>query len=87
MAKQVKVDNSKKSSKTDEPIETAETHGRLVARSPLTNLFFAAVLGLIYLAVFKQSPQQALLYGGGAFLFFNTVDYIILYYRMNKRSK
>lgn len=84
MAKQVKVDNSKKAA---EPINASETQGRLVARSPLTNLFFAAILGLIYLAAFGQSPQQAFIYGAGAFLFFNTVDYCILYYRMNKRSK
>lgn len=86
MAKQVKADKSK-TKKATEPIEVAETQGRLVARSPLTNLFFAAILGILYLAVFDRTPGQSLIYAGIAFLFFNTVDYCILYYRMNKRSK
>ena len=74
VAKQVKVQHNK-----DE--------ARLVTRSPKTNLVFAAILGLIYLTIFNQSAGQALLYAIGAFLFFNTVDYIILYYRMRKNSK
>lgn len=84
MAKQVKVDNSKKAKNE---IDSPEYHGRLVARSPVTNLFFAAILGLFYLLAFNQSAGQALIYAIGAFLFFNTVDYIILYYRINKMNK
>jgi hypothetical protein len=73
VAKQVKVDNKK--------------DGRLVTRSPFTNLIFAAILGLIYVAVLNQSPAQAIVYAIGAFLFFNTVDYFILYYRLRKLDK
>ena len=82
MAKQVKVERKKEPAKVVQP-----DRGVVMTRSPKTNLIFAAVLGLIYLVLFKQSPQQSLLYAGGAFLFFNTVDYFILYYRMNKNSK
>jgi hypothetical protein len=70
VAKQVKVDNKK--------------NDRLVARSPLTNLIFAAILGLIYVTVLNQSAAQAIVYAIGAFLFFNTIDYFILYYRLKK---
>lgn len=73
MAKQVKVDNQKEN--------------RLVARSPLTNLIFAAILGLIYVALLNQSPAQAIVYAVGAFLFFNSIDYFILYYRLKKMDK
>lgn len=74
MAKQVKVDRSSE-------------QRRLATRSPFTNLLFAAILGLIYMTVFSQSPQSSLVYATGAFLFFNTVDYCVLYYRMNKEDK
>lgn len=77
MAKQIKVDSKKKA-------ESAKPE-RLVTRSPLTNLFFAVLLGLVYLFVF-DGGQGALLYAVGAFLFFNTVDYCILYYRLNKKE-
>lgn len=70
MAKQVKVNDKK--------------DGRLVARSPLTNLIFAAILGLIYVVVLNQNLAQATIYAIGAFLFFNTIDYFILYYRLKK---
>lgn len=73
MAKQVKLEKNPES--------------RITTRSPKTNLAFAAILGLIYLVVFNQNGGQALIYAIGAFLFFNTVDYCILYYRMNKNSK
>jgi hypothetical protein len=73
VAKQVKVNNQKEN--------------RLVARSPLTNLIFAAILGLIYVAVLNQSPAQAVVYAIGAFLFFNSIDYFILYYRLKKMDK
>lgn len=73
VAKQVKVEKQKES--------------RLVARSPLTNLIFAAILGLIYVAVLNQSAVQAIVYAIGAFLFFNTIDYFILYYRLKKLDK
>jgi hypothetical protein len=80
VAKQVKVD-----SKKAKPAKQQD--GRLTTRSPMTNLVFAGILGLIYIVVFNQNGAQALLYAIGAFLFFNTVDYCILYYRMNKNSK
>lgn len=84
MAKQVKVDNTKtKPERTD----IISDQGRLTTRSPVTNLFFAGILGLVYLAVFNQSFQHSLVYAIGAFLLFNTIDYCFLYYRMNKRSK
>lgn len=77
MAKQVKVESKKRT--------VIDAEGRLKTRSPLTNLIFAVILGLIYLVVFNGG-QGALLYAIGAFLFFNTVDYCILYYRMNKKE-
>lgn len=82
VAKQVKVERKKESSKTAQPQRDI-----LNTRSPKTNLIFAAALGLIYLTLFNQSPQQSLLYAVGAFLFFNTVDYCILYYRIKKNLK
>lgn len=84
MAKQVKVDSTKTKAGRTEEINGQE---RLTTRSPITNLFFAAILGVIYLAVFNQTPQHSLFYAIGAFLLFNTIDYCFLYYRMNKRSK
>lgn len=81
MAKQIKVD-PKAAAKTDNQPDK----GRLTTRSPLTNLVFAAILGLIYLVAFNQSPGNSLVYAIGAFLFFNTIDYCILYYRMNKKE-
>ncbi|MGI9027717.1 MAG: hypothetical protein ACR2FM_02645 [Candidatus Saccharimonadales bacterium] len=84
MAKQVKIETKKKSS--DPVADKTANQALLASRSPKTNLVFAVILGLIYLTIFNQSGQQALLYAIGAFLFFNTVDYFILYYRINKRS-
>ena len=82
MAKQVKVDRKKEPVKKSQP-----ERGVLTTRSPKTNLVIAVILGFIYLTLFNQSPQQALLYGIGAFLFFNTIDYCILYYRLKKETK
>lgn len=80
MAKQVKVDSKKTKAASPE-------QGLLMTRSPKTNFIFAAALGLIYLVIFNQSAAQALIYGIAAFLFFNTVDYLILYRRLNKNLK
>lgn len=82
MAKQVKVEPKKSKAKAIRPEQ-----GLLMTRSPKTNFIFAAALGLIYLGLFDQTPGQALIYGIGAFLFFNTVDYFILYRRINKTLK
>ncbi len=83
MAKQVKVDRTdkSKSTKTVHPSES-----RIVTRSPKINFYFAVALGLIYLLLFDQNATGALIYGAGAFLFFNTVDYCILYYRLKKKG-
>lgn len=69
MAKQVKID------KNTEKITT---------RSPKTNLIFALILGLLYL-VLLGGLNGAIIYAIGAFMFFNTVDYLILYYKLNKK--
>lgn len=82
VAKQVKVEHKKAT-----PKPPTEGQSKLTARSPKTNLFYAAILGLVYVTLFKQTPQQSLLYAGGAFLFFCTVDYCFLYYRLNKETK
>ncbi len=71
MAKQVKV---------------SKTSDRITTRSPKTNLIFAVILGLLFLVLFQGSPQGAVVYAIGAFMFFNTVDYCILYYRLNKKE-
>lgn len=84
MAKQVKIDNAKKVKSSTKAVPERAS---LTTRSPKTNLFFAAILGLIYLTVFGQSAQHALLYAIAAFLFFNTVDYFILYNRLKKENK
>ncbi len=84
MAKQVKIDNTKKVSGS---AKTVPERPLLTTRSPKTNLFIAAILGLIYLTVFNLSVQHTLLYATGAFLFFNTVDYFILYNRIKKENK
>jgi hypothetical protein len=84
MAKQVKVDNKKTQT---EAINAAGTSKRVASRSPLTNLYIAVILFVVYLAIANQGLQKSLIYSIGAFMFFNTVDYCILYYRMNKRSK
>lgn len=78
MAKQIKVDPKKDSKKQP-------TAPKVTTRSPRTNLIFAALLGLVFLTLFQGSPQGAFIYAVGAFLFFNTVDYCILYYRLNKK--
>lgn len=80
MAKQIKA-NRKDTGVAE------EVQPKLVARSPMVNLAFAVALALIFLAFFGPSVPQAVVYGIGAFLFFNTVDYIILYYRMKKQEK
>lgn len=69
MAKQVKVEDKKH---------------KISTRSPRSNLILALALGLIYLVLFG-GPQGAILYAIGAFMFFNTVDYLILYYKLNKK--
>ncbi len=52
-------------------------------RSPKTNLVWALVMSAILMLV-SNSPAYALTAGIFAFLFFNTVDYMIFYNRYKK---
>lgn len=80
MAKQVDIKGKKASG------SVVDDQRRIASRSPKTNLIFAALLGLLYIALFNQNVAGAAIYAIGAFMFFCTVDYCILYYRMNKRE-
>lgn len=52
-------------------------------RSPKTNLVWALIISLA-LFLFTSDTRYALSAGIFAFLFFNTVDYMIFYYRYKK---
>ncbi len=52
-------------------------------RSPKTNLIWALVMAAILMLV-SNSPAYAFTAGIFAFLFFNTVDYMIFYNRYKK---
>jgi hypothetical protein len=56
-------------------------------RSPISNLIVGLVAAIAYFVLFNQSFVQALGYGLALFMLFNTIDYCILYYRMNKKEK
>lgn len=69
--KRVKVEKSDKERKLREP------------RSPKTNLVWALIISAA-LVLITSDTRYALSAGIFAFLFFNTVDYMIFYYRYKK---
>ncbi len=81
MAKQINATSKKTKSGV---INGTEAPKRIATRSPITNLYIAGILFVIYMAIADQGLERSLLYSVAAFMFFNTVDYCILYYRMKK---
>lgn len=85
MAKQSKITKPAATAATN--VKSVKTEEKRSTRSPISNLIVGIVAGIAYALLFGATFYQALAYGLALFMLFNTIDYCILYYRMNKKEK